>query len=486
MRPRLFWTLLLAFGVVIVLGVCGALGFFGLAVAGIWQPAPFRESVQASQASYARALSDYYLANGRSWKGVDRRLEAPPYDSPLNPVGLVLLDEQGRLIASTDSDLPGRMSERGPHPPGVPVIAAEREVGTLIVQPGGGGAVSRRLDVVGSVARSFLLTLLGLIGGLMLVAAVVARSFSHPLRNMTAAAQALANGRRDVTVQSTRIRELDDLARAFNDMSSALAQAEQQRRQMTADIAHELRTPLTIIKGRLEGMQDGVYQATPEQVTRLLDETALLERLIDDLRLLALAESGQLTLAPEQVCPADLLQDAADAFSQQAQAHGVALAVAAPPHLPPVLVDPQRIAQVLGNLISNALRHTPEGGAISLSAVLEQPQATNEDLPKLKTQNSVGETAAQNAKLKTQHSLILSVSDTGQGIAPDDLPHIFDRFWRADRARVRTSGGAGLGLAIARQIVTLHGGEIRAESTPGQGTTISIALPAAGDPPLNL
>ncbi len=485
MRPRLFWTLLLAFGVVIVLGVCGTLGFFGLAVAGVWQPAPFRESVQASQASYARALSDYYLANGRSWKGVDRRLKAPPYDSPLNPVGLVLLDEQGALIASTDSDWT-RLPEPELHMRGAPVIVAEREVGTLIVQPGGGGAVSRRLDIVGAVARSFLLTLLGLIGGLMLVAAVVARSFSHPLRSMTAAAQALASGRRDVTVQSTRIRELDDLARAFNDMSSALAQAEQQRRQMTADIAHELRTPLTIIKGRLEGMQDGVYQATPEQVTRLLDETALLERLIDDLRLLALAESGQLTLTPERVCPSDLLQDAADAFSQQAQAHGVALAVSAPAALPPVLVDPQRIAQVLGNLISNALRHTPEGGAITLGAALEQAQAADEEQGKLKTPSSAAEATPQSAKLRTQPSLILSVSDTGQGISPDDLPHIFDRFWRADRARARASGGAGLGLAIARQIVTLHGGAIRAESAPGRGTRISIALPAASEPPLNL
>lgn len=469
MRPRLFWTLLFAFAIVIVLGVCGTLGFFGLAVAGIWQPTPFRETIQAAQVSYARALSDYYLANGRSWNGVDRRLKAPPYDSPFNPVGLVLLDEDGRLIASTDSDWPGRMSERDLHSRGVPVIAAESEVGTLIVRPGGGSTVDRRLDVVGTLARSFLLTLLGLIGGLMLVAAVVARSFSQPLRSMTAAAQALANGRRDVLVQSTRIRELDDLARAFNDMSSALAQAEQQRRQMTADIAHELRTPLTIIKGRLEGMQDGVYQATPDQVIRLLDETALLERLIDDLRLLALAESGQLTLAPERVDPVDLLQDAADAFGLQAQSHGVALIVAARDDLPPVLVDPQRLAQVLGNLISNALRHTPEGGLITLSATLAEAAPTGSAVVTANTGNT----------------LMLNVSDTGQGIAPDDLPHIFDRFWRADRARVRASGGAGLGLAIARQIVTLHGGVIRAESTPGQGTTISIGLPVTNDP-LNL
>ncbi|GAB4215919.1 MAG: ATP-binding protein [Roseiflexaceae bacterium] len=467
MRPRLFWTLLLAFALVIVLGVCGTLGFFGLSIAGIWQPAPIRQTMQDSQASYARALSDYYLANGRSWNGVDRRLKAPPYDSPLNPVGLVLLDEQGRVIASTDSEGPGRLLEHEQRRRGVPVIAAEREVGTLIVRPDVGNSTGRRLDVFRTLARSFLLTLLGLIGGLLLLAAVVARSFSRPLRSMTAAAQALAGGRRDVVVQSTRIRELDDLAQAFNRMSSALSQADQQRRQMTADIAHELRTPLTIIKGRLEGMQDGVYQATPDQVARLLDETALLERLIDDLRLLALAESGQLTLAPEQVCPADLLQDAADAFSQQAQAHGVALAVAAPEDLPPVQVDPQRMAQVLGNLISNALRHTPEGGTITLSATLSKDLAPVED------------TATQNSKLKTQNSLVLSVSDSGQGIAPGDLPHIFDRFWRADRARARTSGGAGLGLAIARQIITLHGGAIRAESVPSQGTTIQIALPIA-------
>jgi two-component system OmpR family sensor kinase/two-component system sensor histidine kinase BaeS len=547
MRPRLFGTLLLAFALVIVLGVCGTLGFFGLAVAGIWEPTPIRESIQSSQGAYARALADYYVAHGRSWEGVEQRLDSLPYGGSLSPVTLVVLDEQGREIASSERagstdervytrhdvvvepaqpgvpplpeppeapdapHMPMRPFEAGARTRGVPIVVDNLQIGTLVARPPGASeTVGRRsISAFGVVARSFLLTAVGLMLGLMLLAALVARRISRPLRSMTAAAQALASGRRDVTVQGAMIRELDDLASAFNGMAGALGQSERQRRQMTADIAHELRTPLTIIKGRLEGMQDGVYQATPEQITRLLGETALLERLIDDLRLLALAESGQLTLAPEQVCPADLIQDAADAFSLQAEEQSVALAVDVSEPLPAVLVDPQRLAQVLGNLVSNGLRYTPAGGTITLVArpytpdeegrtkdegptASSQRPGTNDPrpaagdvwakdegrwgvhLPRLREGVSGSEPAACGAP-----SVLLQVRDSGQGIAPEDLPHVFDRFWRADRSRTRGSGGAGLGLAIARQIITLHGGTIWAESAAGQGTTISIALPAS-------
>jgi signal transduction histidine kinase len=348
------------------------------------------------------------------------------------------------------------------------VEVRKARVGTLLLQSPDGPWSGVRGDGRGPpaffwpVLRSLLLAGLGLASGLLLLAVVFAQRLSRPLRKLTAAAQALAAGKLDLQVDGAPVRELDELAQAFNRMAHALAQADQQRRQMTADIAHELRTPLTIIKGRLEGLQDGVYSATPDQIERLLEETTLLERLVEDLRLLALVEAGQLPLYRETIDPRDLLEGTAAAFAGQAEAHGVALRIEAPPDLPQIDVDPQRMTQVLANLVTNALRYTATGGTITLEA-----------------KRSVDGSLQLADQEHLQAAIVLQVSDTGEGIAPEDLPHIFDRFWRANRARARESGGAGLGLAIAKQVVAAHGGAIWAASACGQGTTISIVLPAS-------
>lgn len=274
---------------------------------------------------------------------------------------------------------------------------------------------------------------------------------SRPITRLTRAAQTMASGNLDVRVQNFGVREINDLAEAFNTMASNLDMADRQRRQLTADVAHELRTPLSIIRGRLEGMQDGVYSSSPDQIASLLEETALMERMIEDLRLLDLAYAGQLPLYPESFSPAQLLHSVARSFAHQAEKGNVNLQVTTAANLPELWADPQRIAQVLGNLVTNALRYTPPGGAITLSAwydlVAGQPQ------------------------------VCMAVSDTGTGIAQEDLPHIFDRFWRADRSRSRASGGAGLGLAIARRIIDAHQGRIWAYSDPGQGTMVAFSLP---------
>ena len=304
-----------------------------------------------------------------------------------------------------------------------------------------------RTDVVRGVISAGL----ALAAVLLVLAAFFANRISRPLRRLTRAARSLAAGDLSARVEGGVVREIHDLAQAFNTMAGALAQADQQRRQLTADVAHELRTPLSIIRARLEGMQDGVYQATPDQIAGLLDEAALLERLIEDLRLLALADAGQLPLYPEPLDPAHLLHDVARSLAAPAAAHDVALAVVIHDPLAEVLADPQRIMQVLGNLVGNALRYTPAGGTVTLTAWA----APGPGGPRL----------------------LIAVADTGAGIAPADLPHIFDRFWRADRARSRAAGGAGLGLPIARRLIEAHGGQIWVRSTPGHGTTFTFSLP---------
>ncbi|MEO6458558.1 MAG: HAMP domain-containing sensor histidine kinase [Chloroflexia bacterium] len=305
-----------------------------------------------------------------------------------------------------------------------------------------GGNVGRGLITGGLVVAVLLLGL----------ATFFSRRISRPISRLTVAARTMAAGDLSVRVAGNRVREINDLAEAFNSMAGSIAAADGQRRQLTADVAHELRTPLSIIKGRLEGMQDGVYAPSPGQITLLLNETALLERMIEDLRILAQADAGQLPLYLEQVQPEGLLDAAARSFAPQAEAGGVAIQVSTNGGLPEVDADPQRISQVLSNLVSNALRHTPPGGTITLRAWMEPAGG----------------------------GLVnISVQDTGSGIAPEDLPHIFDRFWKADRARSR-SGGAGLGLAIARRIVEAHGGRIWADSTP-YGTTVGFSLKAIGE-----
>jgi signal transduction histidine kinase len=299
----------------------------------------------------------------------------------------------------------------------------------------------------------------GLALALPLLAAVLGlralRGVALPLADMLAAIDAVANGDLSVRVPERGPGEIHRLAHSFNRMIDELARTDQQRRNLTADVAHELRTPLHIIQGNLEGILDGVYQPAPEHIEATLEEIRLLTRLVDDLRTLSLAESGQLPLRLGPVDVGELLADVTTSFSGQAEAAGITLrAVTAQPggtEASPLVVDgdADRLDQVLSNLLANALRHTPPGGSVTLAAT------------------AVGDRVS------------ITLNDTGHGIAPDDLPFIFDRFWRGDRARSHTDGvGSGLGLSIASQLVKAHGGEIEVTSELGQGTTFIITLTA--------
>jgi two-component system sensor histidine kinase BaeS len=310
--------------------------------------------------------------------------------------------------------------------------------------PGAGEHSLRWLFLL--IPLAFLLLLI-----LRRVGTLTARRFTEPLSETMKAADALAEGdlsaRVSVRGSSPEFRRF---THSFNRMAESLETADRQRRELLADVAHELRTPLTIIQGNLEGLRDGVYESTPDHLDLVLDETHKLSHLVDDLRLLTLAEAGQLPLDFQRLDVGQLLADVRDAFACQAHEAGITLAVDSLPSLPPLLADPQRMGQVLGNLLTNALRHTPPGGRITLGA----------------------------APVPDINAVRLWVADTGEGIPPEDLPRIFDRFWRGDPARTHETGaGSGLGLAIAKSLVEAHGGRIIAESRVGEGTKVSCVLP---------
>ena len=275
------------------------------------------------------------------------------------------------------------------------------------------------------------------------------RRYATPLAGVMEAADAVAEGDFSVRLAEEGSGDFRQLARSFNRMTQELDRTEQQRRNLTADVAHELRTPLHIIQGNLEGLLDGVYQPTGVHIEATLDETRLLSRLVEDLQTLSLAEAGQLELVREPVDVAELLADVQTSFSGQAEAAGVTLELVIDRDHRELNVwaDYGRLDQVLGNLLANALRHTPVGGTITLSA------------------------AARPAGVQLQ------VADSGQGIPVEDLPYIFDRFWRGDPSRPH-GGSTGLGLAIAQQLVRAHDGRISVASEVGQGTTFTIELSA--------
>ncbi|MEU7382018.1 HAMP domain-containing sensor histidine kinase [Streptomyces sp. NPDC042207] len=292
------------------------------------------------------------------------------------------------------------------------------------------------------------------VAGLVLVVTVamttvVAVRLVQPLRALTAAA--LQPPQRHTRVVVTTQDETGHLAAAFNDLTARREQLEAQRKAMVSDIAHELRTPLTNIRGWLEVTRDGLLEPDPDLIASLHDEALLLQHVIDDLQDLAAADAGTLKLHRETVRTDELLAQVVSAHRARAEAAGIRLDTRAEPGLR-LDADPVRIRQSLGNLISNALRHTPAGGTVTL-------------------------TAHHSADL-----VVLTVRDTGSGIAPGDLPHVFDRFWRAEKSRSRHAGGSGLGLSVVRHFVEAHGGTVTADSEPGNGAVFTVRLPSAGHP----
>ena len=283
----------------------------------------------------------------------------------------------------------------------------------------------------------------------LIIGVLLARALVKPLQALTVAAGNIARGQLEQQVQVNSTDEIGQLANAFNRMSQEVWRVHQQRKQMTADIAHDLRTPLTVIAGYVESMRDGVLKPTTERFSLMYGEIERLQNLVDDLRMLSQVDAGELPLHPQAVAPRALLEQAAAPFMLRAGQQKVGLSVRTDENLPNIRVDEGRMMQVFGNLITNSLRYTPEGGQIELSA------------------------SALNGRV------LLVVQDTGTGIEPDDLPFIFDRFRRADKSRHTDAGKSGLGLAIVKALVEAHSGTVRAESVHSEGTRIEISLPPA-------
>jgi len=443
-RRRLFLLLMQAFGAVVILSVVLLVALTSIAAYVFTRRNPTFVTPLAS------SLEAYYLGRG-SWAGVaattGEAASGASFEIGQEWRDALLLDETGRVLIDqghTDTPLIGQVYVIPAHQSPVPLRVNDGQVGTLVLEP---PSFFEPPELLGGLLRlscavSFLPGVLTLLIGFLLTRRVVT-----PLADVIAAAQSVAAGDLSTRVEVRGPGDLRSLSDSFNRMADALERTDRERRNLLADVAHELRTPLTIIRGKLEGMLDGVYPADEAHVAPVLEETYVLERLVEDLRLLTLAEARQLHFDREPVDLGDLAERAADLFGAEAAEKGVAITVRVEPGLPPVLADPQRVGQVVGNLLNNALRYMPERGQIEI------------------------------AVRRSDGGVELAVSDNGPGVPEADLPHLFDRFWRNEKSRARSEGGAGLGLAIAKQLVEAQSGAIAARLQPGGGLCVSVVMP---------
>ena len=396
----------------------------------------------------AEQLAAYYRGRG-SWEGVENLFPAIQHMGGGMGRGMqavmgvpAVVDARGLPLLG---GLAGPQDLRG----ATPILVDGSLVGYVLPPAASGAALAER-ELVARVNRAILLAALLSIGAALVGAALLTTGMLKPVRELTSAARALAGGDLARRVRVRTHDEVGELSEAFNHMAQSLQQAEALRRDMTADVAHELRNPLSVMQARVEAVMDGVYAPTPANLQPVLEQTRLLSRLVEDLRTLALADAGQLPLERTEIGLRGLLERTVNGYRAQAQAVGVDLRLTVPePSDIRTLADPGRIEQVLGNLLANALRHAPRGTTVDVRLEVQAGRAR------------------------------IEIADQGEGIPSEALPYVFERFYRADRARSREHGGTGLGLAISRQIVQAHGGTITAANRPEGGAAFSVELPAS-------
>ena len=434
------FRIMLAFSLVILVTVGAVFFFFNQTTKS--EINRFEERIERTLATrMAAELSHYYRLQG-SWEKIQPFVERW---GTLSERRIILVDTEGIVVADSQGDLLGEPYESDS--PGMILEPPWKQgaLGILYISE----AKSTSLYILYTAIGRFLIWgACVAIAAALLLTFFMSRRISAPIRALTVTAKKLGQGDFSQRVQVKDKSEVGELAQTFDSMASDLERAEQLRRNLTADIAHELRTPLSNIQGYLEAVQDGVIKPDAATIHSLHEEAALLSRLVDDLQELSLAEAGELKLVCQAEDITELINLTVSSVQPQVATKGLSISVNLPDRLPPVNIDRHRISQVLRNLLENAVAHTTEG--------------------------DITVTAAQQGSW-----LEISVSDTGEGIPADDLPNIFERFYRVDKSRARATGGSGLGLTIAKRLVEAHGGKIEAQSEQGKGSRFSFTVPVA-------
>ncbi|MDD5039188.1 MAG: ATP-binding protein [Dehalococcoidales bacterium] len=424
----------------------------------------FQQYISQGNMMYTRSLADnlgeLYIRE-QSWNNLQDTLESLPASTSQR---VIIADSSGLVIGDTAGELLGEEAEDIGLSDGTPITASGHTVGNLYILTSSagttgrghmGGRISQTMPVMVTAEEDFLdqvndsLWKVGLIATAvaLIIGLVLTRQITRPVRALISGARQLADGKLNYRVNIKSHDEIGELAESFNTMASNLEKGEQSRQQLTADIAHELRTPLTIIEGTVDGIIDGVFKPDKEHLYSIKEQSTLLTHLIGDLRDISLAESGQLKLDIAVTDVAELVKRVVSNYEVNTREKGLRLKLEEAAKIPEVKVDPVRMEQVISNLLTNAIRHTPSGGSITVI-------------------------------IKSDESgLVISVTDSGEGITSEDLPHVFERFYRSGSSRARKEGGTGLGLAIVKQMVEAHGGKVRVKSQLGTGSEFSILLP---------
>jgi signal transduction histidine kinase len=389
----------------------------------------------------------FYLQQGLSWDGVQSYVEDT---ADVTGTRIILAAGNGTVMGDSARELIGMNYTDASKSP-IELTWNQEVVGRAYINPDPGAEeyVAPFVRLSASINRSLLLGGSLAIGIGLLLTFILSRRLMSPIGVLAEVARRLGRGDLSQRVRLQGEGEIASLAEAFNSMADDLEYAEQLRRNMVADVAHELRTPLSNIQGYLEAIRDGMVEPDAAVIRSLSEETALLSRLVNELQELSLAEAGELKLIFQAEDIAGLIKQAATSWQPQLTAGEIALSLEVRNDLPPVDIDWQRVNEVLHNILENAVAHTRRGGAIKIAA-------------------------SQKGKW-----VEVSVSDTGEGIPAEDLPHIFERFYRVDKSRARATGGSGLGLTIARRLVEAHGGTIVVQSKLGEGSSFSFTLPIA-------
>ncbi len=446
MIHSLNFRLLAAFGLVIIV-IIGSVFFFTYRTTH-GEISRFGERVESMQDKRVELELSRYYQMMRTWDGIQ-----PFVVQWGNLYGrrIVLADNEGTVVADSEETLLGSLcTDASPGQPMTPMMGTGT-IGLLRISHGESPDINRAaLQITyGTIGRFFLWAGLLAVAIALLLTFFLSRRILAPVKALGDAAREYGKGNFSRRVDSKGKGEVGELARSFNSMAENLEHTERLRRNMVADVAHELRTPLSNLTGYLEAIDDGVIKSDKNTIRSLNEEASTLSRLIDDLHELSLADAGELKLVTRPEDISRLIKETVTALQSKAAAKGLTISADLPDGIPEVKIDSHRIRQVLHNLLVNAVAHTGKEGRITVTARHREDR------------------------------LYISVTDTGEGIPAEDLPMIFERFYRVDKSRARATGGTGLGLTIAKRLVEAHGGTIDAESQPGQGSTFTFTLPVS-------